>query len=168
MALDVTCNRRRWVRNQSVFWFLWCCCNLLCIHFWFSLSALDQPAILVVCWKTKWIGLLTTEPSVKEHSCTFLFRTTIHRVWLTLQKKCFILICHVGKSTGLNNIINHGWTAFNCFTVRVLVLCTLAHCHAVMTHWDNTAIINVISNTCDFDTVTSQNVWCRKNGLLET
>ncbi len=48
--------------------------------------------------------------------------------------------------------MNDGWIPFSCFSFRVLVLCVLARCHTVTV----TAIINVVSNTCSFLTMTDQ------------
>ena len=72
--------------------------------------------------------------------------------------------CGSRKSTGVNNEINNGWITFSCFSFRVLILCLLAHCHTVMTYWD---IVNIISNTCGFSAMTSQNVCCER-GLYIT
>lgn len=39
---------------------------------------------------------------------------------------------------------NKGWTAFSCFSFRVLILWMLAHCHTAVAYWDR-AVLKLIT-----------------------
>ena len=59
--------------------------------------------------------------------------------------------CYVPMEKSVNNQLNDDWITFTCFGFIVLVLCMLAHSHTLMAIPEHgRAIVNVISDTCDF------------------
>ncbi len=105
-------------------------------------SAIKPWALSVGLYTSWWPPLLPFlhGRSVIEGRCTIFlwcssadwsFSITLSQICLEWAKTIWIniLTCHSRKSTGVNNKINDGWIPFSCFSVRVLVLCMLAHCH---------------------------------------
>ncbi len=67
------------------------------------------------------------------HICMFLLG------WVITRHRPFSQITFLTRHSGkrrVNNKMNDGWIPLSCFGFRVLVLCTLAHCHTDMTYWD--------------------------------
>lgn len=43
---------------------------------------------------------------------------------------------HSKESKGVKRKMNDGFILFSCFSLRVLALCMLAHCHTIMAYWN--------------------------------
>ncbi len=99
-------------------------------------------------------------------------------VWSKIYRRCSVWLLSVGPfsqktfwhvtvgKAGVKDKSNDGWIPFSCFSFRVLVLCSVVLCTLSWltgTLEYNEAPINVISDTCAFPAMTSQNVCCEKS-----
>lgn len=88
------------------------------------------------------------------HHCVVLPKCVVRIIISMVDSKYPTMHCK-------NIKMNDGWISFRYFSFRFLVLCMLAHCHTVTTYWETwteQSLRNVISKTCVFPTVNSQNV----------
>ncbi len=111
----------------------------MCMYIW------RQKYILCVCTKI----YICVCVFVCMYVRVYTFMKIEHHNHKPLSQKTFWHVT-VWKAQ-VNNTLNDGWISYSYFSLRVLILFLLAHCHTVMAFWDTwiklTSLMLCISST---------------------